>query len=108
MKILISPGFGAGWSTWEHENKVTKRMMLTDPDLIAAIEVYGTDSAEAQGAKDRLFERIAALSADGGIPYGGGFEQLEVVDVELPFRIDEYDGSESVSSLDDDEDYWTE
>ena len=51
MKVLISPGFGAGWSTWNHP------LMAFDKDVIELFERGGSE------------DEIRRLCADKG--YGG-------------------------------------
>lgn len=91
MKVLISPGYGAGWSTWNYTN------MAFDEALIAAFE-GGISEA---GMKD-LCERLGY-----GNPYTSGFKGLKVVTVppQTFFRITEYDGNESIEILDIESDW---
>ena len=88
MKVLISPGYGAGWSTWNY------REMATDKDLIELFE-KGCTKAE-----------MATLCVEKGYedPYMGGFDQLAVAEVPsgVLWRVDEYDGSESIEIFDSD------
>lgn len=82
MKVLISPGFGAGWSTWNDSE------MAVDKDLIELFEHGCT-----------IDEMVELCVAKGyGEPYMGGFGKLEVTEVPkgCHFQIKEYDGSEYV------------
>ena len=98
MKVLISPGYGAGWSTWECPE------MAFDERLIRAFECGISE------------EDMQALCVECGYapfnspPYMGGFDQLKVVEVPsgAVFRIDEYDGFESIEFLDMDDWYVAE
>jgi hypothetical protein len=87
MKVLISPGYGAGWSTWEGAD------LATDPRLIKAFE-RGISALEMQ-------ELCADLGY--GDVYMGGFKNLTIVEVPKGtiFRIKEYDGFESIEVFDD-------
>lgn len=87
MKVLISPGYGAGWSTWEGAG------LATDARLIEAFE-RGISALEMQ-------ELCADLGY--GDVYMGGFKNLTVVEVPKGtiFRIKEYDGFESIEVFDD-------
>ena len=87
MKVLISPGYGAGWSTWEGAG------LATDVRLIDAFE-RGISALEMQ-------ELCADLGY--GDVYMGGFKNLKVVEIpagEL-FQIREYDGYESIEVFDE-------
>ena len=98
MKVLISPGYGAGWSTWECPE------MAFDERLIRAFECGISE------------EDMKALCVEcgymplGNPPFMGGFEDLEVVEVPsgTVFRIHEYDGFESIEIMDMDDWYVAE
>jgi hypothetical protein len=86
--VLVSPGFGAGFSTWN------KPEMAVDFDLVEAflsgdINRFAYIVDEKYNADDNL--------------YLGGMEDLMVVWVDegKKFRIDEYDGNERVEILED-------
>lgn len=95
-KVLVSPEFGAGWMTWNTEYA---KDFLFDTDLIAAVE-----EGQALGSEDEpgtpLAEFVARLVAKHGPDaqhvYLGGASGLKVETVDGPFRVDEYDGSESI------------
>lgn len=82
VAVLYSPGFGAGWYTWnkEHED------MVFDPVLATLIDEGKTAEAETY---------VAMRWPD---VYAGGLEDLTVawVPVGAAFTIDEYDGNESI------------
>lgn len=87
MKVLISPGYGAGWSTWEGKG------LATDARLIDAFE---------HGVSEEEMHQLCADLGYGDV-YMGGFKNLRVV--EIPegtfFRVSEYDGYESIEVFDD-------
>lgn len=87
MKVLISPGYGAGWSTWEGAG------LATDARLIKAFE-RGISALEMQ-------ELCADLGY--GDVYMGGFKNLTIIEVPKGtiFRIKEYDGFESIEVFDE-------
>ncbi len=90
MKVLISPGYGAGWSTWNNP------ALATDSRIIDAFE-KGISEEEMKELCIRL-----GLTDEFGDVYMGGFGDLMVVDVpagEL-FQIQEYDGYESIELFD--------
>ena len=84
--VLVSPGFGAGFSTWN------KPEMAVDFDLVEAF---------LSGDMNR-FEYIV-VEKYGENMYLGGMDNLEVqwVDEGKKFRIEEYDGSESLEVFDE-------
>ena len=95
-KILYSPGFGAGWYTW---NREMADAFLFDAGIIEALE-NGTplgaedDSTTPLGAfRARL---VARYGERGENAYLGGARDLRVTTVEGQFYVDEYDGSESI------------
>lgn len=85
-KVLISPGFGAGFATWAHTNG---KQLAEDPELIAMVEAGTQDS-------ERFRDRAEEISP--GI-YLGDVKQLEIETVTGPYRIDEYDGNKSIETL---------
>ena len=94
MKVLISPGFGAGWSTWNMPG------MAVDKDLIKFFENGCT--------KEEMV--VACVERGYGIAYMGGFDGLKVVEVPQGsyFKIREYDGSESIEILNLDDWFYAE
>lgn len=94
MKVLISPGFGAGWSTWN-----TKEL-ATDKRVVEAFE-SGMSEDEMSGYLEGLgYEDV----------YMGGYSGCEIVEVPkgLRFIIQEYDGHESILILDEDSTFYAE
>lgn len=91
MKVLISPGYGAGWSTWNEPK------MAVDKRLIQAVECGITEDD-----MEKLCESLGYKN-----PYMGGFVTLEVVDVPsgFIFKVEEYDGNEYIKYFNDDEWY---
>ena len=99
MKVLVSRGYGAGWSTWNDPR------MAFDERLIRAFECGIT-----QEDMQELCVECGYVDVNGGPPYMGGFKQLEVVDIpsgEL-FQIMEYDGSEYIEYFEDSDWYLAE
>lgn len=87
--VLVSPGFGAGWSTWnEVEIAYDKRV----------IEYWLNHKYENEQAVHDFMESI-------GYPniYCGGWKRmkLEWVPKGIKWRIDEYDGSECIIYYED-------
>lgn len=84
VAVLYSPGFGAGWYTWNSEHPE----LVFDPTIVAMIE---------QGRPDHEIEAHVVTKYGADI-YCGGLGDLAIrwVPVGAQFRIDEYDGNESV------------
>lgn len=99
MKVLISRGYGAGWSTWNDPR------MAFDERLIRAFECGIT-----QEDMKKLCVECGYVDVNGGPPYMGGFKGLVVVDIPTAehFRINEYDGAESIEYFDKDDWYYSE
>lgn len=90
VAVLISPGFGAGWSTWSHGQD--SEALLFDSRLV--------DAVLAKMPEDEFVEYCRSLGYD---QYMGGASDLEVVWLEqgTRFVVEEYDGSESIRTFDD-------
>ncbi len=93
VAVLISPGYGAGWYTWNTEHPEC----LYDPEIVKI--VLGEAKGDISEIADNKF-------GDDFTAYGS--DQLVVVWVPVGsrFRIDEYDGSESLI-LEEDENWLT-
>jgi hypothetical protein len=81
VAVLYSPGFGAGWYTWHHIQE-----LIYDPRVVHYVET---------GEKELILSYVEEIYP--GI-YTGGVDDLEVLWVKegTRFRINEYDGSETV------------
>jgi hypothetical protein len=84
VAVLYSPGYGAGWSTWAHNDE--GKDLLFDPVIVGYVE---------RGAKDELATYMEMRYPD---VYTGGMDDLviEWVPIGTMFKINEYDGSESI------------
>lgn len=90
VAVLISPGFGAGWSTWCSADS-QREAMLFDSRLVDYILQTGT-------------EGFGAFAESLGYDtYMGGVDDIQVEWLEpgTRFLVDEYDGSESIRTFDD-------
>lgn len=94
VAVIVSPGYGAGWSTWADEGPNAKSAVFA-PDVVAWIE----------DGKPEDDERYDAFEARYG--YGGGLHQAEVewLPVGTRFFIEEYHGHESLVVIDPDYGY---
>lgn len=82
VAVLYSPGYGAGWSTWNDGED-----LIFSPELAKAV----------LGESDKTPKQIAKeLFPDA---YDGGVDQLKVewVAEGSAFEIEEHDGSESIN-----------
>lgn len=85
VAVLYSPGYGAGWSTWN----TSIPALVFDPDVVAWVEA---------GKVGPLPDLQAKYGTD--YIYDGGAADLEIrwIPVGTKFYIDEYDGYESIRS----------
>ncbi len=93
VAVLYSPGFGAGWSTWNTDDdpKVNEHLIFGEEfvNLVLAGEVE-----KLKSLAEELYPEF----------YSGGADDLTVmwIDQGTPFRIREYDGSESIEIFNSD------
>jgi hypothetical protein len=85
VAVLISPGYGAGWYSWNSKHEG----MLFDRDI--AEFVLAGKQAQAVAVAERKYPGI----------YKGGGDDLTVAWVPKGqrFEVDEYDGNESIRYL---------
>ena len=87
VAVLYSPGFGAGWYSWNSEKE-----LLFHPKLVEMVENNRQSEITTQWIQENL-----------GINnvYCGGADDLQIewLDEGTLFEIDEYDGSESIKTL---------
>lgn len=81
VAVLYSPGFGAGWYTWHHIEE-----LLYEPRIVHYVET---------GEKELVKSYLEEVYPD---VYAGGVDDLEILWMKegTRFRINEYDGSETV------------
>lgn len=84
VAILISYGYGAGWSTWNSDCPE----MLFDKEIVEILLADDVDWAKAEEVAERKYPNA----------YLGGLDQLEVEWIKqgTKFRVNEYDGSEYI------------
>ena len=87
VAVLISPGFGSGWYSWNGIDS-----MLFHPKLVELVE--------ANRREEITEELIFELTGEENV-YTGGVGDLEVVWLPMgtEFLIDEYDGAESLTLI---------
>ena len=88
IAVVYSPGFGAGWYTWNQEHPE----MIFDPAVVDFVE-----NKQAE-------ELLAYAMLKWPDAYLGGIEDLRIqwVDKGSLFRINEYDGSETIEFKEND------
>jgi hypothetical protein len=86
VAVLYSPGFGAGWSTWN----LTFPECVFDPEIVEMLEKEVDRYEIAQFAEQKYGDDF----------YSGGADDLQIVWIPegTKFIINEYDGSESFRS----------
>ena len=94
VAVLYSPDFGSGWYSWNNQYPE----ILFDPFIVKMVE------------DNTSYETIMLYCEEkypGG--YFGGASDLEIewVDIGRDFRIDEYDGNETITFRDNDGDWIT-
>ena len=117
-KVLISPTWGAGWTTW-NSGEVAK-LMLTYPPIVEFLEGGGKfTGADSEAKYDNsvyvrgsLHPVLEKLRDECEQRFGEGYvcllgaSGLQVVPVSGRVRIDEYDGNESLEEEGDSEEKW--
>jgi hypothetical protein len=90
VAVLVSPGFGAGWSTWAGGDEEFYAM---DKGLIE-LRLRNATAGEVEKYCE---------SVKGETPYMGGWEDVKIrwLDPGTQFTIKEYDGSESLHLISD-------
>lgn len=91
VAVLYSPGYGAGWSTWNDCPEC-----LFDPDIVALVESGVSEEAISEKAKEKW-------SGNNSCFYSGGARDLTIewIPEGTQFIVHEYDGSESIRYIED-------
>jgi hypothetical protein len=87
VAVLYSPGYGAGWFSWNTEYPE----IIFDPGLVDLVE---------QGDKEKILAYVNLKWPDA---YTGGLEDLQIewLPAGTEFVIDETDGAEFIKIKDD-------
>jgi hypothetical protein len=98
IAVLISPGFGAGWSTWSPEDSL---VLLFHKDIVEFILKNPVETCVDAEAWDREVAGLVHAITGDDCAYMGGAEQLVVAWLPegTPFIVTEYDGAEGLRSL---------
>lgn len=104
VAVLISPGYGSGWTTWNQDHKDVEQM-LYDPDIVNALLDWKKEDGSRKFLEMRIKEIADAKYGQDpdGCFFGNGLRDVEVVWVEKgrKFIIKEYDGAESIQFCDE-------
>jgi hypothetical protein len=97
VAVLVSPGYGAGWYSWNNEFE----RCLFEPEIVALVESW---EKVGRGKGEETVSEIAKRLYGGGF-YAGGGGQLEIewLPQGTRFEIHEYDGSETLRVLSPDD-----
>ncbi len=87
VAVLYSPGYGAGWSTWNSNNEC-----VFAPEIVQMV-LDDADTTEIEDKAEEIFGDDFYL--------GGAFQlKIEWLKPGTVFRINEYDGHETVETED--------
>jgi hypothetical protein len=105
VAVLYSPGYGAGWSTWNTmRGEILGDELLFDPSIVYMVEeMEKADDASRSSWVDNIVAYCEKKYPDGYFG-GAGDLTIEWIPEGTQFRIDEYDGSESIMYKEND--YW--
>lgn len=92
VAVLISPGFGAGWSSWGTPSD----FMLFDRRFVECVEAGG----HLDGRIDSLIKEI--FGDEYICTLGAGNLKIEWIDEGSPFYVHEYDGNEWIVTSEND------
>lgn len=91
VAVLYSPGYGAGWSTWANG---LDEWAVFSPEVVEWVE------QGKPGGTNQLEEIVKSVHGDKYVCCFGGMDlEIEWITAGTQFKIDEYDGSESVTRL---------
>lgn len=93
--VLVSGGYGAGWSTWSYEYGLDLALdkRIIEKFLELSDKSKDIEYEDAEKEMDSFLKSIGYNDV-----YVGGLDglHLEMVDEGIPIRINEYDGFESL------------
>ena len=89
VAVLISPNYGAGWSSWASGDEHTE-FLLFDPGLVSL--------AERKDTEKEVQEYCKTVFGSDFYTYLGGWSSIEIVWVPVGtyFEVTEYDGYEEL------------
>ena len=90
VAVLYSPGYGAGWSTWCYNNDLVETLLF-HPLIVEKVE----SGLEKEITTEWLVQEFGR-EFEGVYCGGAGQLEIEWLPEGTAFRIDEYDGFETV------------
>jgi len=92
VAVLVSPGIGAGWSTWA--DREHREWAVFSPEVVAWVEAGKPGGENGEELKAIVREKLGEDHM-----YLGGADDLEIewVPQGEAFEITEYDGSETLN-----------
>lgn len=99
--VLVSPGFGAGWSTWNYkELAYDKRVVEWYLEKVDCHPVYCMRLNDPNTPERAAASELLASWGYGDVYFGGlQSNMLRWVPTGVPWRMAEYDGNESIEFL---------
>jgi hypothetical protein len=95
--VLYSPGYGAGWSSWN--NDAWKGVLTMHREIVE--RVMSDDRGGAAKTAERLIREATGKPCEYVCTLGADDLKVAWVDAGARFEIKEYDGSESLHVLGD-------
>lgn len=99
--VLVSYNFGAGWSTWDDEALAYDKRIVefwlahkNDGEWMKSVNSFYDEGSAAHKEAADFFKSIGYKDC----PYMGGFANIDLhwVPANAKWRIEEYDGAESL------------
>ena len=98
IAVLVSPGYGAGWSTWGDRNLAVDKRVVEFYLQHKDDKVYIDKLHHTLPSESNVLREASELFKSWGYEhvYFGGFGDIEIewVPIGTAFRIQEYDGNE--------------
>lgn len=94
VAVIVSPGYGAGWSSWCREHAV---FLMFDKTLV--------EMKEKKVSEEEVEKYLESKFGSDQHIYCGGWDKakIEWVTIGAKLRIDEYDGYETLIELSEEE-----
>lgn len=90
--VVISPGFGGGFSTWANDPEMALDPLIVE--LVLALDPHEEGSVEYNAIQDKIYHYVT------GEKYNASYHGDKLIVAWVPqgvrFIIHEYDGSESI------------
>lgn len=103
VAVLYSPGYGAGWSTWNHE---IGDQLIFDPSIVYMVEEMHKEPDDKDKVESWFQNIMAYCKVNYPEGYFGGADDLAIewIPEGTMFKINEYDGNETIEYKEND--YW--